>query len=183
MALENYGTIDSIIANAGVLEPVGPIGDADVKAWRRLYDINFFSVVELVQLALPHLKRSRGKIVVVLSGASTTAYHGWAAYGSSKAALNHFIRHVCAENDDIQALSFAPGVVDTAMQKDIREVFSARMPEDSVKKFTDLHENNQLLPPDVPAKYCVNFVLKPWSKDMNGQYFRVGDESLSAYSS
>jgi len=73
-AIKQYGKIDSIIANAGVLDPVAQIKDAKVEEWRRLFDVNFFSIVSLVSLALPHLRESKGNIVLVSSGASTKSY-------------------------------------------------------------------------------------------------------------
>lgn len=69
-----FGRIDSIIANAGVLEPVQKVGLAEIAEWKRLFDINFFSVVALVSQALPFLKESKGQVVLVSSGASTKGY-------------------------------------------------------------------------------------------------------------
>ena len=57
------------------------------------------------------------------SGASVKPYNGWSAYGCSKAALNHFAMDIASEepSDKVRAVCIAPGVVDTQMQKDIRE--------------------------------------------------------------
>lgn len=178
LAISNFGSVDSIVANAGVLDPVDAIAKADVAKWKALFDVNFFSVVELVQIALPHLKKSHGNFVAVLSGASTKPYYGWAAYGASKAALNHFVQSISAENDDVSAISVAPGVVDTSMQKDIREKFGAHMTPESLERFVDLHKNKGLLPVEVPALLYVNLAVKGWPKEMNGGYFRLGEEAL-----
>ena len=56
LAISKFGQLNSIIANAGVLEPVGPIESTSVDDWKRLYDINLFAVVELIKHSLPHLK-------------------------------------------------------------------------------------------------------------------------------
>lgn len=181
VALQKYGQINSLVANAGVLDPVDSVAKADVAKWKVLFDINLFAVVELVSQALPHLKKTNGKIIGVSSGALTKPYYGWSAYGASKAALNHFIELVSSENPEISAISVAPGVVATAMQKDIREKFGANMTPESLQRFVDLHEKGQLSPPEVPAQVYVNLAVRGWSKDLNGHYFRVGEEALASY--
>jgi NADP-dependent 3-hydroxy acid dehydrogenase YdfG len=72
--IQRFGAIDSIIANAGVLEPVQKIELADIAQWKCLFDINFFSIVSLVAQAIPYLKRSKGNVILVSSGASTKGY-------------------------------------------------------------------------------------------------------------
>lgn len=181
LAIEKFGSIDSVILNAGVLSPVNPIAKAEIEKWKTLFDINFFASVDLIQQSLPHLKRSHGNVIAVLSGASTSAYFGWGAYGASKAALNHFIQSLTAEETEISAISVAPGVVNTAMQADIRGVFGANMTEQSLQKFIDLHKNDQLLPPEIPATIYANLALNGWSKELNGKYLRYNDASLESY--
>lgn len=69
-----YKRLDGIIANAGVLEPIENVNNLHASKWKRLFDINFFSVVSLVGYTLPLLKQSNGNIIFVSSGASTKAY-------------------------------------------------------------------------------------------------------------
>lgn len=180
-AIESFGKLDSVIANAGVLDPVSQIVDADTDKWRKLYDINLFGVVDLVALALPHLRESKGNVVAVLSGASTTPYNGWSAYGSSKAALNHFILSIAAEEPDVKAISIAPGVVDTSMQLDIREILGKAMKPEALQKFVNLHQNKELLPPEVPASVLSNLAFKGWPDILDGQYLRYNDDVLKSY--
>ncbi|OVF08907.1 putative sepiapterin reductase [Clavispora lusitaniae] len=180
-AISHFGVINSVVANAGVLDPVDTVAKADVSRWRQLYDINFFSVVDLVAAALPHLEKSHGRIVAVSSGACETPYFGWCAYGSSKAALNHLMMSVAEENPNVGAISVAPGVVATSMQEDIREKFGANMTPESLQRFVDLHTNGKLSPPELPATVYTNLAVRGWTKEMNGKYFRVGDSTLKAY--
>lgn len=179
-AISKFGSLNSVVANAGVIDPVTTVENANIDDWKTLYDINFFSVVQLIKLSIPELRKSNGNIVVVSSGASTSGYHGWGAYGSSKAALNHVIQTLVAEDPQISAISIAPGVVDTDMQKEIRDVHSANMLTDA-NKFKDLHENKKLLHPDVPGRVYANLAIKGWGSELNGQYLRFSDESLSEY--
>lgn len=48
----------------------------------RLFDINLFSVFQLIQMTLPHLRETKGSIVMVSSGAANIYIKGWDAYGS-----------------------------------------------------------------------------------------------------
>ena len=181
VALTQFGQIDSIVANAGVLNPVGAINSTSIEDWKKLYDINLFSIVQLIQLSLSELKRTRGKVVAVSSGAATKPYSGWYAYGSSKAALNHLILSLAAEEPSIQAISIAPGVVDTEMQQDIREKFGTSMSKEGLQRFIDLHENKQLAPPEEPGRVLANLALKGWSDELNGQFLRYNDPKLESY--
>jgi len=181
IAVTQFGQIDSIIANAGVLDPVGTINTTSIEDWKKLYDVNLFSIVQLIQLSLPELKRTKGNVVAVSSGAATKAYSGWYAYGSSKAALNHLIFSLAEEEPAIQAISIAPGVVDTEMQQDIREKFGSNMSKEGLQRFIDLHEKKQLLSPEEPGRVFANLSLKGWPADLNGQFLRYNDPKLESY--
>lgn len=120
-AIDTYGHIHGVVLNAGVLDPVSSCANANIDAWRRLYEINVLSPLSLASKAIPYLRFTEGRLVFVSSGASTKNYHGWAAYGSSKAAINHVAASIAVEEPQLFSISIAPGVVDTDMQVDIRE--------------------------------------------------------------
>ncbi|GCF00157.1 hypothetical protein ZYGM_000231 [Zygosaccharomyces mellis] len=179
MALSKAGKIDSIVANAGVLEPVQSIQNANVESWKKLFDVNFFSVLMLSILAMPHLIKSQGNLIFVSSGASNKWYSGWGAYGASKAALNHLALTISNEGDGVKTISVAPGVVDTQMQVEIRERFGpAGMSSESLKRFNDLKTNGSLLDPKIPAEVYVNLALQGIPNELNGAYVRYNDKRL-----
>jgi hypothetical protein len=47
-AIDVFGRIDSVVVNHGVLDPVAKVVDANIEAWRKAFDINFFGAVLLV---------------------------------------------------------------------------------------------------------------------------------------
>lgn len=47
-AAKLHGRIDSLILNAGMLQPVGPVADTSVEHWKRLFDVNFFALLHTV---------------------------------------------------------------------------------------------------------------------------------------
>ncbi|RCK56287.1 hypothetical protein Cantr_05386 [Candida viswanathii] len=180
-AISQFGQLDAVIANAGVLDPIGPIETTDIEKWKELYDINFFSVVELIKQSLPHLKKTKGRVIGVSSIAAFTEFSGWYAYGSSKAALNHLMLSLAAEEKEILAIAVAPGVVDTEMQSEIRSVHGKNMKKENFQQFVDLHEGQKLVPPEAPATVYANLALKGWSDDINGKYLDFDNEILKEY--
>lgn len=180
-AVDSYGKIDAVILNAGVIEPVGKIDEVAISAWKQHFDINFFSLVDLVKEAMPELKKSHGRIVAVSLGALTHHYSGWYAYGCGKAAVNHLIMLIADEEKDVTAISVAPGVVNTDMQIDIRTKCGDGMNPDVHKKFMDLHALNELVPPEEPGTVYAKLALNGWSDELNGGYWRYNDEKLAPF--
>lgn len=180
-AIERFGHIHSIVLNAGVLEPVAPIADANIADWERLYKINLFAPLCLASKAIPYLRITSGRIVFVSTGASVSTYTGWGAYGSSKAALNHLAATIAAEEPSLFTISVAPGVVDTSMQVDIREKHGAGMTAKDHLKFTNYKKDGKLLHPAVPGEIIANLALRGQGDDLNGKYLRYNNPSLEAY--
>lgn len=109
--LSEFGKLDAVCANHGTLGSVSKIAEADIEGWRKTFEINTFSVVELVKAAIPELRKSKGRVVVVSSGAATFPYLAWGAYGGSKTVVNHLCLTLGAEEKDITAVAIRPGVV------------------------------------------------------------------------
>ena len=166
--MDRFGRLDALINNAGVLHPIAPIAAADPRQWAENVTVNLVGPFYLVHHALPHLRQSRGRVINISSGAAVRATRGWSAYCAAKAALNHFTRVLAAEEPDIVSLAFRPGVVDTAMQRTIREEGADGMPSESYQKFRHYHETGDLLPPDVPGRALAVLALHAphdWSGD------------------
>ena len=53
---ERFGTVDLVVANAGVMLPA-PVGELRVDEWRRMIDLNLVGVLETVRVFLPALER------------------------------------------------------------------------------------------------------------------------------
>ena len=103
------------------------------------------------------------------SGVSTGAYSTWGAYGGSKAAINHLARQLSAEEPSITSIAVRPGVVDTDMQKQLREVHSSIMDQKDNDKFIGLHASGKLLKPEQPGHVIAKLALDP-PTELNGQY-------------
>jgi NADP-dependent 3-hydroxy acid dehydrogenase YdfG len=109
----SWGRLDTVIANAGFSLP-GTLEDHDPAAMRAMVLTNILGPALLVREALPHLRKSKGRIVIVGSVAGIRNTPGnlysvtkWAAH-----ALAENVRLLVAK-DRVGVTLVAPGVVDT----------------------------------------------------------------------
>lgn len=177
--MARFGRLDALINNAGVLQPIAPIAAANPQQWAKNVSVNLVGPFILAHYALPHLRQSRGRIINVSSGAAVSVTAGWSAYCAAKAGLNHFTRVLAAEEPDVVALSFRPGVVDTAMQRTIREEGAGGMPSESHQKFRRYHEEGELLAPDVPGRALAAMALHA-PADWSGDFVTWDEERVQA---
>lgn len=128
-----FGGVDLWINNAGVLEPIRPLRDVTTREFRDHLDTNLVGVFIGTRCYVRHLRRlGRGGVLVNMSsGAAWKPYAGWAAYCAGKAGVERLTEVVAAEEAPIglRAYSVAPGVVDTAMQAQIRASDERDFPE------------------------------------------------------
>ena len=132
--------------------------------------LNQTTDLEKVKSALPALRKSKGCILLTSSGASLNGYTSWGAYGASKAALNHLAVTLSVEEPDVTSIAVRPGVVDTQMQKDVREKHSAMRDTDTAQ-FRDLYKEGKLLRPDQPGNVMAKLVLNGPST-LSGKFLR-----------
>ncbi|MEL6465891.1 MAG: SDR family oxidoreductase [Pseudomonadota bacterium] len=120
---QKFGGLDVLIGNAGVIEPIAHLADADPKAWGDVIDINLKGVFYGMRAVLPvMLKAGGGTILTVSSGAAHGPVEAWSHYCASKAGAAMLTRCVDKENGHagIRAIGLSPGTVATQMQREIK---------------------------------------------------------------
>ncbi|KAI9870384.1 MAG: hypothetical protein M1830_004316 [Pleopsidium flavum] len=180
LAVKEYGQLDGLIINHGVLAPVTRVEDSDAESWRDGFNVNFFSAIAFVKSALPALRRSKGRIIFTSSGAAVHAYSTWGAYGASKAALNHLALTLSVEEAEVTTVSIRPGVVDTQMQRELREVHHTAMAKDDAENFFSLHRDGRLLKPEQPGDVMAKLVLEA-PTELSGKFLSWNDKDLAAF--
>jgi NAD(P)-dependent dehydrogenase (short-subunit alcohol dehydrogenase family) len=88
-----------------------------------------------MQVALPLLRRSGGKVINITSDAALEPYQGWGGYGSSKAALEQLSRILAAEEPTVRVYWVDPGDMNTRMQQEAfpgEDISDRPPPEESV---------------------------------------------------
>ncbi|WP_049576198.1 SDR family oxidoreductase [Nonomuraea sp. SBT364] len=112
--------LDVLVHSAG-LTRLGRIGDLPAPVWRETMELNLFAAAELTRLLLPALRRARGHVLCVNSGAGLRANPGWGAYAASKFALRAFADALRQEEPELRVTTVYPGRIDTDMQRGVRE--------------------------------------------------------------
>lgn len=112
--VEKYGRLDVLINNAGFAAR-GTIEDSKMEDFDSMMATNVRGVLELTQLAMPHLILVKGNVVNVSSCGSLRAYPGFLAYSMTKAALDQFTKCVALElaEKGVRVNCVNPGFVDT----------------------------------------------------------------------
>jgi len=97
--------------------------------------------------------------------------------------LNHLALTLSVEEPDVTTISIRPGVVDTEMQREIREVHHERMSDKDRTKFVGLKENGGLLRPEQPGHVIAKLAVAEGKhvKGLSGKFLSWNDESLSMY--
>jgi NAD(P)-dependent dehydrogenase (short-subunit alcohol dehydrogenase family) len=95
-AVERFGGIDVVMANAGVA-PVGTVRSIDPEAFERTLEVNLVGVWRTVRACLPYVIERRGYVFVVASLAAASHGPGLAAYAASKAGAEAFANSLRAE--------------------------------------------------------------------------------------
>ena len=111
--LDTWGRLDTVIANAGFSLP-GTLEDQDPEAMRSMILTNVLGPALLIRETLPHLRASKGRIVVVGSVAGIR-YTPGNLYSVTKWAVHALVENVrlLVAKDRVGVTLVAPGVVDT----------------------------------------------------------------------
>src|ERR687888_887389 len=139
--------IDLVVNNASLLgpSPQPPLAEYPLDELARVYEVNVFAPLALVQLALPRLA-SNAAIVHVTSDAAVEPYEGWGGYGSSKAALEQLTAILAAEHPELRIYTVDPGDMRTQMQQDAfpgEDISDRPPPEESVPGLLALIEGSR----------------------------------------
>lgn len=167
--VSEFGGLDGLINNAGMIDPIARMEAADAADWAHIFNINLVSPVVLTRMALPHLRASKGALVNISSGAAHRPLEGWSAYCATKAALWMATQALhLEEGEAIDAYAASPGTVDTEMQVQIRA--------SGVNPISEIPREN-LAPPSLPAAGVV-WLLAARPEDLRGQDVNVRDEAF-----
>ncbi|MBT0957853.1 SDR family oxidoreductase [Alphaproteobacteria bacterium KMM 3653] len=169
--VEQFGGLDVLIGNAGVIEPISRMATSDPEGWGQAIDINLKGIYYGMRAALPvMLANGGGSILTISSGAAHGPTEAWSHYNASKAGanmLNRCLHHEEGANG-IRAIGLSPGTVATEMQREIKA--SGINP---VSKLDwDVH-----IPADWPAKTLL-WMCSPDADEFNGTEISLREEAI-----
>src|ERR1035437_8431383 len=121
-ALQELGSLQALVLNAGIYGPMGPTESVSLDEWRRALDINLFGVLLPSRAVIPHFKKAgRGKIVVLSGGGATNPLPNISSYAASKAAvvrpMETFAEELKSFHIDVHAI--APGALATRLVDEV----------------------------------------------------------------
>ncbi len=155
-----------LINNAGTLGEVAPIGRITDDEILHVLQINSVAPGILMNKFIKRYENlSCEKIILnVSSGAGRHVIESWAAYCASKSALDMLSEVVNLEQQEYfkhpcKIFSVAPGIVDTAMQDEIRTVDEANFRD--VERFKNYKTNDLLSSPEAVAKDLFKIIDNP----------------------
>jgi len=118
-AVEQFGTVDLLVNNAGILQMKQPLETITDEEWERMMAINLNGAFYCLRAVLPIMKeKNYGRIVNVSSSAGrSTSANGGAHYTASKAAILGLSRHAAREcaRYNIRINAVAPASLNTDM--------------------------------------------------------------------
>ncbi|TCS61954.1 SDR family oxidoreductase [Primorskyibacter sedentarius] len=166
-----FGRLDILINNAGVIEPISHLAEADPEAWGHVIDINLKGVFYGMRAAMPvMMKAGGGTILTISSGAAHGPVEAWSHYCASKAGAAMLTR--CADKEGreagIRAIGLSPGTVATQMQREIKT--------SGVNPVSKLEWSDHI-PADWPAKALL-WMCSPEADDWLGDEISLRDEDI-----
>jgi 3-oxoacyl-[acyl-carrier protein] reductase len=115
-AVDELGSVDILINNAGTLDHVGQFPDQSPDLWERDLRVNLSGAFNCAQAVWPHLKeRKWGRIVNMASVAGTLGGFGQASYSTTKSGILGLTKTLAMEGGryGITANAIVPGIIGT----------------------------------------------------------------------
>ena len=129
------GSVDVLVANAGIAERKGPLHELDVDHWRTVLDIDLTGVALSLKHALRHMSpQGSGSVVAISSIIGLVGQAGSGPYSAAKAGVANLVRSAGLgyAATGIRVNAVAPGYVETpltaGLDESVRSQMTARQP-------------------------------------------------------
>jgi NADP-dependent 3-hydroxy acid dehydrogenase YdfG len=105
--------LDVLVNNAGGAFGLEPVAEADLDAWRRMFEVNVIGVAAVTKALLPALVAAHGVIIVMGSTAGQVGYEGGGGYVAAKHGVKGVVDTLRLELYDqpVRVSEIAPGMV------------------------------------------------------------------------
>lgn len=149
-----------LVNNAGTVAPMAQSHQMqDPHAIAQALQLNIGSLMSLTATFLAHSPENADRRVLnISSGAGRGPVPGWGVYGATKAAVDHFTQTLATEHPSVGCVALAPGVVDTDMQAEIRDMDVELFPNRD--RFIQLHQHQQLSSASTTAEHIAHYLTR-----------------------
>jgi benzil reductase ((S)-benzoin forming) len=152
-----------LINNAGWIGEVRSVGKLNPQVIQQLINLNLVAPMILTDAFVKAYRAQSGQkmILNISSGAAHKPLSGWGEYCTSKAGLAMFSKVVNEElkESGFRVFSLAPGIVDTAMQSEIRKADRLDFP--ALDRFIGYKEEGKLSTPEEVAGKIFHLTQHP----------------------
>jgi len=177
-ALQNFGGLDAIYANAGVSGGLVPLFEQTVEQWQQILQTNLIGPFLAIKHAGAHMvKQGRGSIVLTASVAGLRANAGGSPYSASKAGVVSLAQTAANAllGTGVRVNAICPGLIETGMTQPIFERARERGTQGKIGQLNPLQRAGG--PREIAAMAL--FLASDESSYVNGQAFPV-DGGLSS---
>lgn len=172
LAIDSYGILDIIYANAGIIGPSAPLLEQTVAQWQDVLLTNLIGPFLAIKHAAPHMvKQGRGSIVLTASTAGLRANAGGSPYSASKAGVISLAQTAANAllGTGVRVNAICPGLIETGMTRATYEAARAHGKADKIGQLNPLQRGGE--PEEIAAMAL--FLASEESSYVNGQAFPV----------
>ena len=177
-AIQNFGGLDAIYANAGISGGLVPLFEQTVEQWQQILQTNLIGPFLAIKHAGAHMvKEGRGSIVLTASVAGLRANAGGSPYSASKAGVVSLAQTAANAllGTGVRVNAICPGLIETGMTQPIFERARERGTQGKIGQLNPLQRAGG--PHEIAAMAL--FLASDESSYVNGQAFPV-DGGLSS---
>lgn len=177
-AIQNFGGLDAIYANAGISGGLVPLFEQTVEQWQQILQTNLIGPFLAIKHAGAHMtKQGRGSIVLTASVAGLRANAGGSPYSASKAGVVSLAQTAANAllGTGVRVNAICPGLIETGMTQPIFERARERGTQGKIGQLNPLQRAGG--PHEIAAMAL--FLASDESSYVNGQAFPV-DGGLSS---
>ena len=124
-----FGQIDVLFNNAGIICEARPMGEQNLKNWKRVMEVNVYGAMMFMDFVAPHMMSAKsGAIVNTASVAGIRAGAGGNAYSASKAAVINMTQTAACDFGaaGVRVNAVCPGLVESNMTKPVFDYARAK---------------------------------------------------------
>ena len=177
-AIQAFGGIDVLFANAGISGPLQPLAELTIETWLKVLTVNLIGPFLAIREVAPYLRgQGSGSIICTASVAGLRANAGPIPYSASKAGVISLVQTVANEfyGTGVRVNAICPGLTHTAMTDPL---FVRARERGTESKIGHTNPLNRFGVPDEIANVAL-FLASDESSFVNGQAY-TADGGLSS---